>query len=62
MENYLPYVYGGIGGIGVLLIYYGFRRAISKEAEPAFRKVGLWMMNIGMVVIGATLALALWLQ
>lgn len=62
MENVMPYVYGGLGGVGVLLAYYGFRRATDKERDPDARKIGLWMLNSGMVVIGATMALALWLK
>lgn len=61
MESILPYVYGAFGGAGVLLVYYGFRRAVARERAAAERRIGLWMMNGGMVLIGATLALALWL-
>ncbi len=62
MENAMPYVYGGLGGVGVLLVYYGFRRVTDKERTSDGRKIGLWMLNGGMVVIGATMALALWLK
>ena len=62
MQEMMPDVYGGLGGLGVLLVYYGFRRATEKDTEAPRRRIGLWMMNGGMVLIGATLALALWLK
>ena len=62
METTMPYVYGGLGGVAVLLVYYGFRRAVKKDREDDDRRIGLWMMNGGMVLLGATLALALWLK
>jgi nitric oxide reductase large subunit len=62
VQEILPFVYGGFGGVGVLLVYYGFRRATAKERAAPARRTGLWMMNGGMILIGATLALAIWLK
>ena len=57
-----PYVLGALGGGGVLLVYYGMRQVIDREREAADRKRGLWMVNGGVVLLGITLALMLWLQ
>jgi hypothetical protein len=57
-----PYILGALGGIGVLSIYYGFRKVIDHERASPERKRGLWLVNLGVVFLGITLALMLWLQ
>ena len=57
-----PYILGGVGGAGVLLVYYGMRQIIDKAREAADRKRGLWMVNGGVVLLGITLAMMLWLK
>lgn len=57
-----PYILGGLGGAGILLVYYGMRQVIDKAREAPVRKRGLWMVNGGVVLIGITLALMLWLK
>jgi len=62
MGEATPYILGALGGVGVLSIYFGFRQVIDHERESAERKRGLWLVNLGVVFLGITLALMLWLK
>ena len=62
MGDAAPYVLGALGGVGVLSMYYGFRQVIDNERASVERKRGLWLLNFGIVCLGVTLALMLWLN
>jgi hypothetical protein len=57
-----PYVWGALGGVGVLLAYYGMRRLLDKSRPEADRKQGLWLVNAGLLFLAASMALALWVK
>ena len=57
-----PYILGALGGAGILSIYYGFRQVIDNEPASSERKRGLLLLNAGVVLLGITLALMLWLK
>jgi hypothetical protein len=57
-----PYLWGALGGIGVLLVYYGVKRVRDKARSESERRQGLWMVNAGVLCFAASLALALWMK
>ena len=56
----LAYVYGALGGLGILLLFYGFGRVLDKTKPEAERKSGLWLINGGLLCIAASAALLMW--
>lgn len=61
-QPWWPYVWGAIGGIGVLLVYYGLRRVMDKAGPAPRQKQGLWMVNAGVLCLAASMALAIWVK
>jgi len=61
-ETWWPYVWGALGGIGVLLVYYGLRRVMEKARPDAERRQGLWLVNAGVLFLAASMALAIWVR
>jgi hypothetical protein len=59
-ETYLSYLYGAIGGVGVLLLYYGLARAADDKRGEAERRGGLWLITAGLCCIAGSAALILW--
>lgn len=59
-ETYLSYLYGALGGVGVLLLFYGLRRAANDRNDEAVRKTGLWMITAGLFCIAGSAALIMW--
>ena len=57
-----PYVWGALGGAGVLLVFYGLRRVTDKSLPESYRRAGLWLVNAGVVAVAASLALAIWVR
>lgn len=62
LAPYLPYLWGALGGVGVLLCYFGLKRVSDGKRPEAERKRGLWLVNLGVLLIAATLAGTLWLK
>lgn len=54
MEDYLPILLGAGAGLGGLLMYIGLMRIKNGEAEAEKRR-GLVTMNIGLVLLGASM-------
>ncbi|MBL8662847.1 MAG: hypothetical protein JNM29_08475 [Candidatus Odyssella sp.] len=61
-QTWLPYVWGALGGFGVLAAFYGLRRVTDKSLPESHRKAGLWLVNAGVIAVGASLALAIWVK
>jgi hypothetical protein len=61
-QSWWPYAWGALGGIGVLLTFYGLRRVMDKTLPDSFRKAGLWLVNAGVVAVAASMALAIWVK
>lgn len=59
-QTWWPYLWGVLGGIGVLLIYYGLRRVTDKTRPDRGRRIGLWLVNAGVLCLAASMALAIW--
>lgn len=57
-----PYVWGALGGLGVLFAYYGLRRLTDKARPEGERRQGLWLVNAGVALLAASMALALWVR
>jgi hypothetical protein len=57
-----PYVWGALGGLGVLLAFHGMRRLTDKARAEAERRQGLWLVNAGVVLLAASMALAIWVK
>ncbi|MDJ0950303.1 MAG: hypothetical protein QNJ94_15430 [Alphaproteobacteria bacterium] len=60
MDAALPYLLGGLGGGGVLCVYYGLARLRDPERPEADRRKGLWLVNLGVAMLGVSMALFLW--
>ncbi len=56
----LAHLYGVMLGAGVLVVYFGIRRITSAEKADKDRRIGLLMVNLGVLVIAGSLALTLW--
>ncbi len=56
----LAHLYGVMLGGGVLVAYFGIRRITSAEKADRDRRIGLLMVNLGVLVIAGSLALTLW--
>ncbi|MCW5773691.1 MAG: hypothetical protein KIT16_18760 [Rhodospirillaceae bacterium] len=61
-EQWLPYAWGALGGLGVLLGYYGLRRVADRARPETERKAGLWLINAGALCLAASMALAIWVK
>ena len=61
-QTWWPYAWGALGGLGVLLAYYGLRRVMDKARSQHDRRIGLWMVNGGVVCLAASMALAIWVK
>jgi tetrahydromethanopterin S-methyltransferase subunit D len=61
-QEWWPYVWGALGGIGVLLVYYGLKRVREAKRPDPERRQGLWMVNAGIVCLAASMALAIWVK
>jgi hypothetical protein len=59
---WLPYVLGALGGLGVLLAYYGLKRVSARERPRAERSAGLWLINAGILCLAVSMALAIWVK
>jgi len=59
---WLPYAWGALGGLGVLLAYYGLRRVMDKAKPQPDRRTGLWLVNAGVLCLAASMALAIWVK
>ncbi len=62
MKSLLPYLWGALGGLGVLVAYYGFKRVADMSAAASRRRRGLWLLNIGVALVAASLAATIWLK
>jgi hypothetical protein len=62
MNAWLPYLWGALGGLGILLAYYGYRAVADARAPPGPRRRGLWLLNLGIVLLAASMALSIWLK
>lgn len=61
-QAWWPYFWGALGGLGVLLVYYGLRRVTDKARPDAQRKRGLWMVNAGVLFLATSMTLAIWVK
>ena len=61
-QSWWPYLWGALGGLGVLLIYYGLRRIMDKARPERGRRPGLWLVNAGVLCLAASMALAIWVK
>jgi hypothetical protein len=59
-ETYLSYLYGALGGLGVLLLFYGLGRVADRTREEAARRAGMWMITAGLCCIAGSAALIMW--
>jgi hypothetical protein len=61
-QSWWPYLWGALGGIGILLVFYGLRRVMDKTLPHAYRRAGLWLVNAGVLSLAASMALAIWVK
>jgi hypothetical protein len=61
IETYLSYVYGALGGVGVLLLFYGLGRVGDRQRGEGTRRSGLWMITGGLFCIAGSALLIMWL-
>ncbi len=59
---WLPYVFGALGGLGVICVWYGLKGVRDPGRTPAQRRNNLWLVNAGVVLVAASLALSIWLR
>lgn len=59
MQAYLPWILGGLGGGGVLLVWYGIKDLRAPDGESGQRRKGLLMVNIGVLMVCGSLALTI---
>ncbi len=60
MQNgspYFSYILGALGGGGVISVWYGLQRLRKEKASKASRRLGLVMVNAGIVMIAGSLYL-----
>jgi len=55
MAGYLPYVWGALGGSGVLCVFYGLKVLREPEASAGKRQKGFALVSIGCLAIAASL-------
>jgi hypothetical protein len=53
----MPYLLGGLLGGGVLLAWYGLGRVRDREAPRARQRLGLLMVNAGIILVAISLYL-----
>ena len=51
----LSYVLGALGGCGILAAYYGVKRLLDRARPDAERRAGLWLVNLGIVLVAVSL-------
>ena len=60
----LAHLYGALLGLGVLCAYFGFKRLVGARTEEGARgpdrRNGLIMVNLGVLLAVASLALTIW--
>lgn len=56
----MPYILGGLGGGGALCVWYGLKRLRDDDRPEGTRRKGLRLVNLGVVLIAATLAIMIW--
>jgi len=61
-HQWWPYLWGALGGLGVLMVFYGLRRVADKKLPESHRKAGLWLVNGGVVAVAVSMALAIWVK
>ena len=54
---YLSYVLGALGGGGMICAWYGLQRLRREKADKASRRLGLLLVNAGIVMIAGSLYL-----
>ncbi len=54
---YLSYLLGALGGGGVICAWYGLGRLRRTDAGKASRRLGLVLVNVGVVMIAGSLYL-----
>lgn len=52
---YLAYLLGALGGGGAICAWYGLQRLREENAGKASRRLGLVLVNAGIVMIAASL-------
>lgn len=60
MQNgspYFSYILGGLGGGGVICVWYGLQRLRMEKASKTSRRLGLVMVNAGIMMIAGSLYL-----
>lgn len=57
MSSTLAAVLGAAGGIGLLAIYFGIKKVRDPDRSDAQRRQGLWLINGGLVLMGASMLL-----
>ena len=61
-QQWWPYLWGALGGLGVLMVFYGLRRVTDRKLPEPYRKAGLWLVNGGVVAVAVSMALAIWVK
>ncbi len=61
-QSWWPYLWGALGGLGVVLAFYGLRRVRDRSLPEPYRRAGLWLVNAGIVALAASMALAIWVK
>lgn len=54
---YFAYVLGALGGGGAIFVWYGLQRLRLEKASKASRRLGLTLVNAGIVMIAGSLYL-----
>lgn len=57
MSGYYPYLLGAMLGGAVLLVWYGLGRVRDRAAPKARQRLGLIMVNAGVILAAASLYL-----
>jgi len=57
MTAYLPYLLGAMAGGGVLAAWYGLKAVRDPQATAGKRRLGLVAVNVGIVLVAASLYL-----
>ena len=58
----LSYILGALGGGGILAIYYGVKRLLDRTRPDTERRPGLWLVNLGIVMVAVSLYLSIFEQ
>lgn len=57
MASAMPYILGALGGGGALCVWYGLKRVRDAEAGSGAKRLGLVLVNVGVLLIAGTLYL-----